>query len=311
MRRLQWRTVSLGWAVALMACLLLSGCGVTSTTLAGQKALPNTPTPFPTVASTPPPTTAPYAGPIPQFDGCPPFGPTPTQARYVTVDALNVSIPQRMQDYPSALIPSNQPQAPYHIATSAVNNYAPNPAVNPELSNGYIFQICNQTGVAHTLSSMRVKIASFTASSGPVAVWHICEGGPYNPATKQSTGGCGGALGAVDWLEVTLPSASAGASALATANKYGGVDLPASIEPHKSIQVLIAVDGLTRQGTYALSFGVSVDGAASTTLTPSDGSFFMAPSAKVWTGTACQAPTMLAQIPAASQDAYYVCPPSP
>ena len=117
--------------------------------------------------------------------------------------------------------------------------------------------------------------------------------------------------GGVDWLAATLPSASAGASVLATANPHGGVNLPASIGPHKSIQVLIAVDGLTRQGMYALSFGVRVDGASPATLTPSDGAFVMAPSASVWTGTACQTPTMQAQIPAASTDAYYVCPPSP
>ena len=311
MRGWRWRIFGLGCTMALMVCLLLSGCGVTSTMPTGQKALTSTPTPFPTVASTPLPTTAPYVGPIPTFDGCPPLGQTPTQPKYVTVGALSVSVPQRVQDYPSTLVPSNQPQAPYHVATSAVNNYAPNPSVNPDLSNGYIFQICNQTGAAHTLTSMRVNIASFTASSGPVAIWHLCSDGPYNAATKQTTGGCGGGIGGVDWLAATLPSASAGASVLATANKYGGVDLPASIDPHKSIQVLIAMDGLTRQGTYALTFGVSVDGAAPTTLTPGDGSFVMAPSAKVWTGTACQTPAMQAQIPAASTDAYYVCPPSP
>jgi hypothetical protein len=73
---------------------------------------------------------------------------------------------------------------------------------------------------------------------------------------------------------------------------------------------LIAVDGLTSHGTYALSFGVSIDGATLTTLVPSDGPFLIAPAAKVWTGTACQTPAMLAQIPAATQDTYYVCPPA-
>jgi hypothetical protein len=98
--------------------------------------------------------------------------------------------------------------------------------------------------------------------------------------------------------------------ALAIANPHGGVNLPATIGPNKSIQALIAVDGLTSQGVYALKFGVSVDGAAPTMLTPSDGAFLIAPSASVWTGTACQTPAMQARIPASSQDTYYVCPPA-
>jgi hypothetical protein len=74
--------------------------------------------------------------------------------------------------------------------------------------------------------------------------------------------------------------------------------------------VLVAVDGLTSQGTYALSFGIRVDDAAAVTLTPSDGSFLIAPAAVVWTGTACQTPAMQAQFPPASQDTFYVCPPA-
>jgi hypothetical protein len=70
------------------------------------------------------------------------------------------------------------------------------------------------------------------------------------------------------------------------------------------------VHGLTSQGTYALTFGVSIDGIAPAQVAPSDGSFFIAPSAIVWTGTACQRPAMLALIPAASQDTFYVCPPT-
>jgi hypothetical protein len=89
-----------------------------------------------------------------------------------------------------------------------------------------------------------------------------------------------------------------------------GVDLPASLGPDESITLLVAVNGLTSQGTYALSFGIRVDSSASTTLTPSDGPFLIAPSAVTWTGDACQTPTMLAQIPPSSQHTYYVCPPS-
>jgi hypothetical protein len=208
-----------------------------------------------------------------------------------------------MLDYPSEQMPNNLPSAPYQISASAVNNFAPNPPVNPSLSTGYLFEVCNQTGVAHTLTSMQIVIASFTPSSGPVTVWHLCQDGPYDAATKQPSGGCGGGVAATA-LSATLSGDSAGASA-----QVEGLDWPATIDANKSIVFVIAVNGLTSQGTYSLSFGLSVDGAAPTQVTPRDGPFLIASTAKVWTGTACQTPAMLAQIPAASQDTYYVCPP--
>ncbi len=311
MRHMRYRMLGSICAAALALGMVLSGCGVTTTTGVGGGVIRNTPTPWPTTAATATASTA-SSGPIPEFDGCPPVQ-FPTQPQYVRVGALNISVPKRLAGSPNALMPSNAPKAPYKIAASAVNNYAPNPPVNPVLSSGYLFQICNTTGASHTLTSIRATIASFTASSGAVTVWHICAGGPYNAATKQTTIGCGGGAGAFDWLEVNLSNNRTGASATAIVNSdatnFAGVNLPASIGPNKYIQVLITVKGLTSQGTYALTFDVSVDGTAPKTLTPSDGPFLIAPSASIWTGTACQTPAMQAQIPASSQDAYYVCPP--
>jgi hypothetical protein len=76
------------------------------------------------------------------------------------------------------------------------------------------------------------------------------------------------------------------------------------------VSFLVPIHGLTQQGTYALSFGLGIDGAAATPLAPRDGSFLIAPAPTVWTGTACTSPAMQAQMPAASTDTYYVCPPS-
>jgi hypothetical protein len=191
------------------------------------------------------------------------------------------------------------------ILASAVNNFAPNPPVNPALSIGYFVEVCNQTGVAHTLTSMHVIIESFTPSSGPVTVWHLCDNGTYDAATKHLLGGCGGGVDGT-LLSSTFTSSSTGASAL-----VDGLSWPATIDAHKAIAFYVGVNGLASQGTYALSFGLSIDGAASTTLAPSDGAFLIAPAAIVWTGTTCQTPAMLAQIPPASQDVYYVCPPAP
>jgi hypothetical protein len=188
--------------------------------------------------------------------------------------------------------------------------FHPNPPVNPSLATGYDMQICNETSAAHTLTSLSVTIASFTPSSGPIAVWHLCGGGPYDTATRYTTPGCGGGIGEVVFLAATMPSDRTGASAPAIANGPQGTDLPVSIGPSESIGLLVAVNGLTSQGTYTLSFGLSVDGAAPATLAPSDVPFLIAPSAIVWTGTACQTPAMQGQIPLSSQHTYYVCPPA-
>lgn len=208
-----------------------------------------------------------------------------------------------MLDYPSELMPNNTPNAPYQIAASAVKHYAPNPPVNPSLATGYSFTICNETSTTHSLTSMRINIASFSARSGAVTVWNICDG-PYNAATKAGMGGCGGGYGGTR-LAASLPHDSTGTSASVT-----GAIWPAKIGPNKSIEFVVAVNGLTSQGMFALSFGMSIDGATPTTVAPGDGSFLIAPSTTVWTGTACQTAAMQAQIPPASQDTYYVCPPT-
>lgn len=306
---------SIGMA-ALMLGVILSGCGASSITTVRQGAAVSTATatadiPFPTATTDPA---------LVEMPGCPPVELGPVQSQYITVGGLKVSIPHRYTplDYPEELMPNSEPNAPYRVPLTAseaeqAGAFHPNPPVNPSLSTGYVLQVCNQTGASHTVTSLSIHIASFTPSSGPITVWHICQDGPYDAATKQTTPGCGGAAGEVDWLAATLPSDRTGATASATTNAQlhsSGPNLPIALGPNKSIVFLIAVNGLTSQGMYTLGFGISVDGAAPTKLAPSDGAFLMAPSATVWTGTACQTPAMQTHIPAASQDTYYVCPPA-
>ncbi len=300
-RRLSFGSIG---AAALTLVMVLSGCG--AAVAGGQGAVENVATAAPT--STPFPTaTEDTAASVVQSPGCPPLS-TPTQPAYVAVGALSVSIPQRLDSYPSALMPNNAPSAPYQVPLTAselqVGAFHPNPPVNPQLASGYVIQICDRTGAAHALTGMSVRIASFTPRGGAVTAWHICQDGPYDAATRQTTPGCGGGFAGAR-LTATLSSDSAGASASVT-----GAAWPVTIGPNQSIVIAVAVNGLSAQGVYTLSFGVSVDGAAPVALAPSDGSFLMAPSATVWTGTACETSAMLAQIPASSQDAYYVCPPA-
>lgn len=315
---------SIGVAVLTLG-IILSSCGGTTV---GQGAATSTATAAAFASTVAAASTAAAAGtPFPtattdpamvEAAGCPPLELGSIQPRYSSVGGLKVSIPHRYTplDYPSELMPNNLPNAPYKVSLNTneaeqAGAFHPNPPVNPSLATGYALQVCNQTSAAHTVTSLSVTIASFTPSSDPVTVWHLCQDGPYNAATKQTTGGCGGAAGEVDWLAATLSNNRTGATAPAAANAQGhSANPPFAIGPNKSVVFLIAVKGLTNQGTYALSFGVSIDGAAPATMVPSDGSFLIAPSATVWTGTACQTPAMLAHILATSQDTYYVCPPT-
>lgn len=294
----------------LTLSMALSSCGSSHPAPSGHATPAGTTTAGPT--ATPPPRPTLSLDDV-IMEGCPAVEVGPVSPRYSAVGNLSISIPQRYTplDFPDELMPNGTPNAPYQIPASAVTSYRPNPPVNPSLETGYVLQVCNQTSVRHTVTSLSVTIASFIPSSGPVTVWHICQDGPYDTATKYTTGGCGGAVGQVDMLAATLPSDSTGASAPAIVNpRFGGAPLPIALGPNKSIELLIAVNGLTSQGTYALRFGASVDGAAPVTMIPSDGAFLIAPAPRVWTGTACQSPAMQAQIPASTQDTYYVCPPA-
>jgi hypothetical protein len=308
MRHIPARSLGLVCLLALTLGMTLSGCGTSPSTTLGHEVATSTATTAPTATNDPLPQTATTDPTSVELAGCPVLPAlAPVRPQYVGVGSLQVSIPLFPPglNHPGELMPNNEPNAPYRLAASAVANYRPNPPVNPSLSSGYILQVCNQTGASETLTGLSVTIASFTPSSGPVTVWHVCQDGPYDAATKQTTSGCGGGIGGVDFLSATLPSDRAGATAPVI-----GVSLPLTLDPNKSIAFDIVVNGLTSQGTYALTFGTSAAGAAPARLAPSDGAFLIVPSASVWTGTACQAPAMQAQIPATSQDTYYVCPPA-
>lgn len=308
MRHLRAKRLGSVGIVVLALGLILGGCGASPTAPTGRVSAVATATATATATPFPTPTTSPADV---QMQGCPPVGLGPVVPKYTAVGALKVSIPQRWTglDYPSELMPSTAPNAPYQLPAGAVTNFQPDPPVNPSLETGYALQLCNQTGTSHTLIRLDVGIARFTPSSGPISVWHMCQDGPYDAATKATTGGCGGALGEVYLLTATLPKTSAGTSAPA-ATPSGGTVLPLTIGPNQSITFVIAIKGLTSQGTYALDLRVGVDGAPPATLAPSDGAFMIAPSPNIWTGTACQTPAMQAHIPAASHDTYYVCPPA-
>lgn len=163
-------------------------------------------------------------------------------------------------------------------------------------------------------------IGQFTAGSGTIRVRNDCDTG-YNAFAKGEIGSgspnhCSDRVVASDYLVATLPSDSAGTTAEAQyvgpepGEQVVGASLPVRIDPGHSITLDVTVNGLIQQGTYALKFGLSIDGKAPMSVAPSDGPVLIAPNTMIWKGINCQSPSMLAQIPAAAQDIWYTCPPA-
>ncbi|HET9110568.1 MAG TPA: hypothetical protein VFN78_07075 [Ktedonobacterales bacterium] len=65
----------------------------------------------------------------------------------------------------------------------------------------------------------------------------------------------------------------------------------------------------TTPGTYTFAFGLAVDSAAPVYFSASAPTLY-APITTHWSGQNCTTPAMKAQIPAATQPTYYMCPPA-
>lgn len=303
------RLSTIGSAVVVGLAFLgttLAGCGASSTPREGAVATPPpTITALPTVTAMPTSTTRPTAttggksGCTGDFYG----QPQPTTA----VGALSVTTPIPALQYPYSEVPASASSTkPYQVANGA----QPNPPVNPSLGTGYVVVLCNETSTAHTLTSLTVNIASFSATSGMVREWSVCNGGEYDASSKQViVGGCGGGLAVDDYLTATLPSDSTGASGSAFA-RSGYANLPIQIAPGHAFSLTVGVSGLTSQGMYSLKIGVAADHGTPVMLAPGSGGSFLIASAVQWTGKNCQTPAMQSQMPPASQPTFYVCAPA-
>lgn len=308
------------WVFVLALSAALAGCSTVSTSSSGTLTSATstaTTAPTPTTAPTASPTAAPAATPtsgpttpVPEYAGC--TGGLFRQApAMVAAGALSVSAPTRALDYPYTEVPNSAPDAPYAVTSQEQSGYHPKPVVNPSLGVGYVFVICNQTSTAHTLSGLSVTIRGFSPSTGAVREWNPCFGGFYDASSKQViSGGGGGAVEVSDYLSATFSSNVTGATApvghfKAATGGTTSVLPPIKIAAKHSISLAVGVYGLNSQGTYTLGFAVSADGGSATTLSPSDGSFLIAPSAVKWTGKNCTTSAMKSKMPSTG---YYVCP---
>jgi hypothetical protein len=165
-----------------------------------------------------------------------------------------------------------------------------------------------------------VRLASFTPHTGSLVAWSLCNDGTYEAqAQMASTGGCGGGYSVNEYLHATFAAdAAVGATVTASQsstsptgpndpNPFPG--LPLSLAPGHSVSVAVVVTVPTAPGTYTFAFGLATGTAAPVYFSTSSPTLF-APITTHWSGQNCTTMAMRAQIPAATQPTYYICPPA-
>jgi hypothetical protein len=212
--------------------------------------------------------------------------------------------------WPSLQLPSTLPHAPYKVVESQLPT---SPAVNPHHDYLFGLVVCN-TGAAasHTLQGARVRIDSFTPTSGPVNSWWDCSSTYVSGSVRG--GGCGGAYTAHELYQATFaPTATVGAITAGTFVKGYNPDtggsagpLPRTLAPGQSLVLALSLTPPTAAGTYTFALSATADGAQLAFADLPDQILFD-PAATKWDGDSCLTAAMKAQIPPGSTDAY-ICP---
>lgn len=195
--------------------------------------------------------------------------------------------------------------------------------LNPGIGQGggILLTICNASPNWLVLSGAQVVVANFSSASGAVDAWNGCDGAFVRPQGLFG-GGCGGAIIADETLSASFaPSAGVGAIALgkpiAASGQNGYSPMPVKLEQNASISLNIGIARPSALGTYEFAVSVTTrvgDGtgaAISSPYAPLPPQLFALVAHK-FTGQACTASAMQAQIPAAATNpaTYYICPES-
>ena len=308
--------LTLALPLAAMLCLLLVACGASGTPSAGAATTATTATPTATLQPTP--TTAPQiatpptSGPCASFASHPPSG-----GQFVQIGDLIVTAPGFGIDYPAKMLPEGTPLKPLQLASQQPGeDFTSSPPTNPSMHDsggGYAISMCNTSqSQSHTINGVMVSFASFTPYTGQLSSWQYCDGN-YSRAHGAFYGGCGGGIAFDEALHAAFAAnATTGASVTATqvATGEGAGPLPVSLAPGKTLDIVIGLTVPTASGQYAFAFSLAQDGAAPALVGTTQPALF-APIAHKWTGQACTAPNMLAQIPTATDPVtYWICPES-
>ena len=306
-----------------LAALLIAGCGASSVGASSPSIASTTPAPTATNAPTPVPTAdlATLSGP------CAPDGGSgsATIPRYQLGD-LVITAARSSVASDALQLPDGTPLQPLQLPSQNLTAEFPDsPPVNPQLKenpDGYQFLVCNIAPTqSHVLGGVSVRIASFTPYSGQLNVWHFCDGTFLVPQGVHS-GDCGSPFPYYEeYLHATFTAdAAAGAAVVAVQTGTGmkrtpgatlAAPLPVTLAPGKSLSFDIGLTPPTASGLYAFTFGLAIDEqppAFFSTAQP----VLLAPVTHKWTGKACEAPAMQAQIPqtVTNPPTMYICPES-
>jgi hypothetical protein len=214
--------------------------------------------------------------------------------------------------YPSFKLPDNLPLAPYKMTSDMSGKTPPDPSVNPTLTlpaGGYWGTICNaSTSVSITLSSLSLRIDSFTPTSGQTNEWNVCSTA-YSRQGGVGGGGCGGGIADPNCAQATFPvSAGAGATTPIASTDCTRLALPQTLKPSTGYSFNLGIGAPTAPGTYTFSLGISVSSGAPVYV-PVPHQLLLDAAARAWDGQSCTTAAMQSQIPA-NDMAAYICPKS-
>lgn len=302
------------WASLLALILAVAGCGASATA--------RTPAASPTATSTA--TSVPTANPtqLATAGPCAPSSAADTAPRYAIGDLI-ITVPSlASMAYPGAQIPEGTAPKPQPLDSLLPQGAFAGTPTNPNLAEnggGYALIVCNaSTTQSHVLQSLDVRISELKPYTGQLNEWKSCSGSYARP-NGVIEAGCGGYFGANEYLHATFPNGAVSGTAV-TAHQTGTASasgnnvppLPFTLTPSRSIslEVGLTISSSTSPGLYTFAFGIVADGAAPT-FVPAASPVLLAPVAKTWSGSACEAPAMQSQIPPATNPpTYYICPAS-
>jgi hypothetical protein len=223
------------------------------------------------------------------------------------------------QTFPARKLPDSTPLKPLQISASDQSaldqQLPPDPAINPDLMDpaGYAGEVCDASATPHTLTSLTVRIDSYTPASAVLNAWRPCEGYYARPDGVQGNASqCTGGFPSPNCRHAAFaPNAAVGA-VVSTTSTCKGPPLPVTL--HTSDQFgygfNLGIVAPTAPGTYTFSLGVAFDGAAPIYF-PLPHAILLAPVTHMWDAQSCATASMQSQIPPATDPPTdYICPKS-
>ncbi|GEM_PF-1293186 len=229
------------------------------------------------------------------------------------VNDLYVNVALAFTEYLGEELPANLPHKPFQIADASAH---PNPSVkktprvNPSFGTTLDITVCDASSTAHNIQGFGVQIASFTAYSGILNTWPACDFYQQGIVYPE---GCDGAEVDDEYFSTNFsPTAGVGSVAQAKFTSAGqaqnGSQLPAipfTLQPKSNLTNNMTLTAPSVVGSYEFAYSIKVDGLNTPFIIDPE-TLLLDPAAHKWTGAACQASGMAAQIP--SDGASYICP---